>query len=104
LRFATTTVLTHSHAATYYDIVNQQKDLCKRLGLEWIESSPHLKVGIAKNVRERAMPINGLRHPVGEDTTGWYIWAGGEIPQDDPDFFAPIYVEHLTEWCPEVFK
>jgi hypothetical protein len=42
-----------------------------------------------------------LRHrPVG-DTNGWYIWAGAELSQD-PDFFIPLHVEHLEEWCPEV--
>jgi hypothetical protein len=88
----------------YKDIVNQQKDLCKRLGLEWVESPPYLNVGIAKNVREGMMPINGLRHHEEGDTTGWYIWAGGEIPQDDPGFFVALHVEHLTEWYPEIFK
>ena len=46
-------------------------------------------------------PINGLRHePVG-DTNGWYIWAGPELSQD-PDFFTPLHVHHLGEWCPQV--
>jgi hypothetical protein len=86
-----TTAPAHSHTAMYNDIVNQQKALCERLGLEWVESPPYLKVGVAKNVREGAKPVNGLRHYEEGDTTGWYIWAGGEIPQVDPDFF-PLFM------------
>jgi hypothetical protein len=52
----------------YKDIVSQQKELCRRLGLEWVESPPYMKVGIAKNVKEGKMPINGLRHPEEVDT------------------------------------
>jgi hypothetical protein len=41
-----------------------------------------------------------LRHrPVG-DTNGWYIWAGDELRQD-PDFFTPLHIEHVHEWCPQ---
>ena len=49
------------------------------------------------------MPINGLRHPIQGDTTGWYIWAGGE-PSTAPDFFQPVHVAHLVEWCPLALK
>jgi hypothetical protein len=62
-----------------------------------------LKVGISKNVRDGIWPINGLRHPLEGDTTGWYIWAGEQF-STDPDFFVPLHVEHLKEWCPLVLK
>jgi hypothetical protein len=56
---------------------------------------------IVRNVREGVLPINGHRHaPIGE-TTGWYIWAGGEM-SDAPDFFVPLHVAHLAVWCPDV--
>jgi hypothetical protein len=38
------------------------------------------------------------------DTSGWYIWAGEGGPSDDPDFFVPLHVEHLAEWCPHITK
>ena len=47
------------------------------------------------------MPINGLRHQRDGDSSGWYIWAGGE-PSQDPDLFKPLHIEHLTDWCPSV--
>ena len=49
------------------------------------------------------MPINGLRHPIQGDTTGWFIWAGGE-PSTAPDFFQPVHVAHLADWCPLALK
>jgi hypothetical protein len=80
-----------------------QRELCKRYGAPYAQIAPHLKVGIARNVREGILPINGLRHPAVGDTTGWYIWAGGE-PSDDPEFFVPLHVEHLAEWCPTILR
>jgi hypothetical protein len=62
---------------------------------------PRSKVGIASNVRNGLVPLNGLRHqPVGE-TNGWYIWAGTEL-SDAADFFDPLHVEHVARRCPEV--
>ncbi|MFP2928330.1 hypothetical protein ACLESO_24675 [Pyxidicoccus sp. 3LG] len=78
-----------------------QKEVCRRYGAGFVESPPTLKVGIARNVRSGLMPINGLRHPPEGDTTGWYIWAGEELPVD-PEFFVPLHVEHLVDWCPQV--
>lgn len=80
-----------------------QMEVCKRYGTEWFPSPPHLKVGIAENVRTGVQPINGLRHqPVG-DTSGWYLWAG-EVFSEDPDFFKPLHVSHLEDWCPGIIR
>ena len=49
------------------------------------------------------MPINGLRHTPEGDTTGWYIWAGENFSQE-PGFFEPLHVSHLSEWCHLVLK
>lgn len=79
----------------------QQQRVCARYGVEFTPPSSQLKVGIARNVREGILPLNGLRHPPVGDTSGWYIWAGEE-PSADPDFFVPLHIEHLPEWCPLV--
>jgi hypothetical protein len=84
-------------------IQNEQRRLCERVGVAFIESPDHLKVGIAKNVLEGLLPINGLRHLPDGDTTGWYIWAGDTL-SDAPDFFQPLHVAHLVKWCPMVLK
>ncbi|MEQ1698563.1 MAG: hypothetical protein ABMA25_00550 [Ilumatobacteraceae bacterium] len=55
---------------------------------------------MALNVRDGLVPLNGLRHPPEGDTTGWYLWAGEELSQED-DFFVPLHVEHLVQWCPD---
>lgn len=81
-----------------------QKAICSRYGVAHFSSPALHKVGIASNVRGGATaPINGLRHPPKGDTTGWYIWAGQELLSDS-DFFKPLHVEHLCDWCPVVQK
>ena len=85
------------------DLVEKQQEVCAKYGAIWVPSPEHLKVGIAKNVRDGLMPLNGLRHPPAGDTTGWYIWAGEEI-SSDPNFFVPLHVSHLEQWCPAALK
>ena len=81
----------------------EQKKMCEKYHSPFYETPPNLKVGISLNVREGIHPLNGLRHPPEGDTCGWYIWAG-EALSDDPDFFVPLHVAHLEEWCPAVIK
>jgi hypothetical protein len=85
------------------DGILEQKNICEKYGVNFFESPPELKVGISLNVKNGLQPINGLRHPPEGDTTGWYIWAGEDF-SDDPDFFVPLHVKHLDEWCPEIVK
>lgn len=73
----------------------EQEATCRKYAVACVSAPMGLKVGISRNVRDDILPINGLRHPPAGDTTGWYIWAGGE-PSDAPDFFVPLHVEHLT--------
>lgn len=84
-------------------IEDLQKELCRKYEAEFLSSPTDLKVGIAANVREGVVPVNGLRHPPEGGTTGWYIYAGEEL-SDDPDFFKPLHVEHLDDWCPQIKK
>lgn len=83
------------------ELRDRQLAVCARFGVVPVDCPPELKVGIARNVLEQMLPINGLRHPPEGDTTGWYIWAGGE-PSAREDFFEPLHVAHLSEWCPAV--
>lgn len=79
----------------------EQASLARRYGLDPVAADVGLKVGIARNVLEGASPLNGLRHAPDAGTTGWFIWGGEEL-SDDPDFFVPLHVEHLVDWCPDV--
>lgn len=85
------------------DVEAQQIETCDRHGVVFTPAPRHMKVGISKNVRDGILPINGLRHPPVGDTTGWYIWAGEE-PGEGPDFFLPLHVEHLEDWCPSAMR
>ncbi len=85
------------------EILQEQKKISNKNGFEWVATLDSMKVGINKNVKDGIFPINGLRHPVVGDTSGWYIWAGEDMPKDD-SFFVPLHVEHLSEWCPQVLK
>jgi hypothetical protein len=80
-----------------------QTEICAKYGAVYTPSPPHLKVGIAQNVKEGLLPINGLRLRPEEGTTGWFIWAGEDLSQD-PDFFLPLHVSHLHDWCPEIIR
>lgn len=73
--------------------------MCEKYGVDFCPSPTNLVVGIARNVKEKLIPLNGLRHPVEGESTGWYIWAGEEL-SSNPEFFEPVHVVHLSDWCP----
>jgi hypothetical protein len=81
----------------------QQKEICLQYGAIFCASHEESKVGIANNVNTGLKPINGLRHPMEGDTTGWYIWAGDEL-SNDADFFKPVHVMHMPEISPDLMK
>jgi hypothetical protein len=85
-------------------INKEQMTMCDKYGAPCHASPVESKVGISLNVKgAKLFPINGMRHPPEGNTTGWYIWAGEEF-SDASDFFVPLHVEHLDEWCPMLLK
>ncbi len=84
------------------DLIKEQKIVCEQYDSFYTESPSFLKVGISANIKDGIYPINGLRHPIEGDSTGWYIWAGDY--SSDPNFFVPLHVEHLKDWCPQVIR
>lgn len=78
-----------------------QEQVCARFGAQFFGCDPHQMVGISRNVREGARPINGVRFRPEGDTCGWYIW-GGEEWSDAPDFYVPLHAKHLEQWAPLV--
>jgi len=87
----------------HLEVERLQRSICQKFGVEYCPTPQDHKIGIALNVLDGLVPINGLRHPPTEDTTGWYIWAG-EQSSDHPDFFKPLHVQHLDAWCPQIKK
>jgi hypothetical protein len=83
--------------------VEKQIALCSRYGAPYHPSPATQKVGIAANVRKGLLPINGLRLAPDAGTTGWFIWAG-DVMSEDEDFFLPLHVTHLEDWCPQVVR
>ena len=75
----------------------RQLAVCEEHHVSPLEVRPEQKVGVARNLRSGLLPINGVRHLPEHGTCGWYIWAG-EM-SDDPDFFVPVHVAHLPDWC-----
>lgn len=86
----------------YEKIIYEQKHICQKYGAEFAEALLNMKVGISENVKQGNEPINGLRHPIEGDTTGWYIWAGDY--SEDPNFFKPLHVKHIEQWSPIILK
>jgi hypothetical protein len=82
-------------------VSDEQARICHRFGVEPFPSPSDLKVGVARNVREGLVPLNGMRHPPSAGTAGWYIWAGTEL-SSDAGFFIPLHVRHLKTWRPDV--
>ena len=82
-------------------IAAMQADVCHRFGVDPVPLEPSAKVGVSQSVRDGSTPLNGLRHSPSADTSGWFLWAGGEI-SESPDFFVPLHSEHLAEWRPEL--
>ncbi len=82
-------------------LTDQQSSVCRKYNSQPFATPSSLKVGIAKNVKHKLYPINGMRIPPEGDTSGWYIW-GGEMLSEAADFFVPLHIEHLNDWCPDV--
>jgi hypothetical protein len=80
-----------------------QKNICKKYATEFEPVLLGSKIGIALNVKEGIIPINGLRHKPEGSMCGWFLWAGESLSDAD-DFFNPLHIEHLTEWAPEIIK
>ena len=47
--------------------------------------------------------MNAMRIEPDGATSGWYIWCGEELSQDD-DFLEPLHTKHLPDHFPEMVK
>lgn len=78
----------------------QQQQLCNRLEVEYVPTEPTQIIGLSEDTS--SIPTNGLRHPVEQNTAGWYIWSGEYSLADD--FFKPVHAYHLLTTKPELIK
>lgn len=84
------------------DIERLQKSYCAELNIACVPTPGDTKSGFATETNG-AKPINGLRHPTTEQTSGWYIWCGEHFSTAS-NFFAPIHTEHIYEEFPKLIK
>lgn len=82
-------------------VTEAQAATCFRFGTSPVPCPTTLKAGVSEGLREGRRPIHGLRHPVTETASGWYLWAGEDLSAD-PEFFKPLHVSHLVIACPAV--
>lgn len=80
------------------EIEASQRALCEQQSVPFVPAQVFVNSGFAVTTEGR-LPINGLRHPLTSDTTGWYIWCGEEF-SDRSDFFKPVHTIHLYEAYP----
>jgi hypothetical protein len=81
------------------EFIVEQRAVCERFQAPFYGCDLSLKVGVSKNIRSGARPINALRINPTDEASGWFIWAG-ESWSDEDDFFAPLHGDHLNEWIP----
>lgn len=65
-----------------------EEAVCLRFWVDFCQFPDQLKVGMADNVRDGLVPLNGLRHLPTEDTTRWHIWAG--MPTSVRRVYRPV--------------
>ena len=81
-------------------MVEEQNAICRKYEVKCVRSEVEEKTGFALSTKG-LLPINGLRHPPQNGTTGWYIWCG-EKYSEAGDFFAPLLTSHIYEENPEI--
>lgn len=74
-----------------------QLRICRTYGAAFEPPAAGSKIGLAIRTLGR-VPVHGVRLPPTDTTCGWYIYAGDEW-SDDSDFYQPLCVEHLPEFC-----
>lgn len=79
--------------------IGRQKAVCNKYNAAFLECRDEQKLGVALAIRDSIYPINGLRLPPEGDASGWFIWAGSGELSKEADFFQPLHVVHLEEWC-----
>jgi hypothetical protein len=75
----------------------EEIEICRRFRSSVQIPGPEQKVGIAIPTLSQK-PLNASAR---RGTCGWYIWGGEELSQD-PEFFQPLHVSHLPNYCSQL--
>lgn len=82
------------------DEIHQQEETCRKYQALPLACPTNSTVGISRRVKEGRWPVHGMRIQPDHNANGWYIWEGEW--SDDAEFFAPLHVYHLRNWCPQL--
>lgn len=83
-------------------LIEQQAAVAAQYGVEPVFPTEGSRLGISPNVLLPGLcPLNALRHRPDAGTSGWFVWAGETLGAEE-DFFKPLHLEHLAEWCPTI--
>ena len=93
-----------NYMSEWNTVQEEQKAICYKLKINWNPVDIQSMIAFNNSLFTDRLPINGLRHPETAQINGWYLWSGGDIPQEDNHFFKPLHVEHLLEKRPYVLK
>jgi len=83
------------------EVTPEQFAVCRKYGAAPYPPLLQEKFGVSASVLDGEYPLNGLRHAEEAGTSGWFIWSGEVLAQDDR-FFLPLHGNHLTGTRPEV--
>ena len=81
--------------------ISKNQSVCDWVGVSPVRPEAGSKLGLALSTIG-LRPIHGLRHRPTETTNGWYIWCGEGELQQHPEFFAPLHVEHVGNYLPDI--
>lgn len=85
------------------DFEKEQIEICKKYNTEFEQIDCNMKLGVADNFFDGTLPLNGIRHRQENGSSGWYLWAGEEMSEDE-DYFKPLHTFHLQSKMPEIIK
>lgn len=77
----------------------KQLEICHRFCAEVVPPNAEEKLGIALSSLNK-VPLHAVRGLAINGTCVWYIWGGEYSP--DPDFYQPLHVAHIAEYCPQI--
>jgi hypothetical protein len=84
-------------------ITTVRHEICLRYGADLVDVGDGDMLGVALNVKDGIKPLNGLRHPIVGNFSGWYIWSGTEWSEKE-DFFKPMHISHVHSWNPLISR
>lgn len=78
-----------------HNFLKSQIDLCISVTATPQKNRLTDRAGSSTSALQGKMPLNGLRHPPANGTTGWYIWRGDDL-SPAPESLKPLHWSHIA--------